>query len=33
MSSTRGGSYAAGCLIELRGELADQTPARIPDRS
>ena len=25
--------YAAGCLIELRGELADQAAARIPDRS
>jgi predicted ArsR family transcriptional regulator len=25
--------YEAGCLIELRGELADQAVARIPDRS
>jgi hypothetical protein len=25
--------YEAGCLIELRGELADQAGARIPDRS
>jgi len=25
--------YAAGCLIELRGELADEAVARVPDRS